>query len=76
MTPHNYEIVDCGAFCAVIFSASRPIICLGTFSKVSPVLFRSVWTSSMRCFEWQSAIMDVHNNDVEKLQTRSATSHF
>jgi hypothetical protein len=36
MTPHNYEIADCGAFCDVIFSASRPRICFGTFSTVSP----------------------------------------
>jgi hypothetical protein len=36
MTPHNYEIVDCGAFCEVIFFASHPRICLGTFSTVSP----------------------------------------
>jgi hypothetical protein len=38
MTPHNYEIVDCGAFCEFIFFASHPRICFGTFSTVSPVI--------------------------------------
>jgi hypothetical protein len=38
MTPHNYEIVDCGAFCEVVFSASHPRIYFGTFSTVSPEL--------------------------------------
>jgi len=35
MTPPNYEIVDCGAFCEVIFFASYQRVCLGTFSTVS-----------------------------------------
>jgi hypothetical protein len=35
MTPHNYEIIDCVAFCEVIFFASHPRICLGAFSIVS-----------------------------------------
>ncbi len=35
MTPRNCEIVDCSAFCEVIFSASPPRICLGTSSTVS-----------------------------------------
>ena len=39
-------------------------------------LLRSVWTSSMQCFDWKSAIMGVQNNGLEKLQTLSITCHF
>ena len=35
LTLPKYEIVDCGAFCEVIFSTSHPRICLGTFSTAS-----------------------------------------
>ena len=31
MTPHNYEIVDCGAFCEVIFFCISPMNLLGDF---------------------------------------------
>ena len=31
MTPHNYEIVDCGAFCEVIFFCISPKNLLGDF---------------------------------------------
>jgi hypothetical protein len=31
MTPHNYEIVDCGAFCEVIFLCISPKNPLGDF---------------------------------------------
>ena len=31
MTPHNYEIVDCGVFCEVIFLCISPKNLLGDF---------------------------------------------
>jgi hypothetical protein len=31
MTPHNYEIVDCGAFCKVVFFCISPKNLLGDF---------------------------------------------
>jgi hypothetical protein len=31
MTPHNYEIVDCSAFCEVIFFCISPKNLLGDF---------------------------------------------
>jgi hypothetical protein len=41
MTPHNCEIVDCGAFCEVIFSCISPKNLLGDFfdSLAIDVLF-------------------------------------
>ena len=60
MTPHNYEIVDCGAFCEVIFSASRPRICLGTFSTVSPEILFLGFSFVIQHFKSKSCIMQMN----------------
>ena len=63
MTPHNYEIVDCGAFCEVIFLASHPRICFGTFSTVSPESFDS---TKIRNVIYYNAYFTIDNFDDEE----------
>jgi len=48
---------------------NHPFAMLKGFSTVSPELFRSVWTSSVQCFEWKSSITDGQNNNLEELKT-------